>query len=54
MILKDQIPILFPPNLEEFKVLEAEYHDHEAHQYAEINMINSYHVTYLPSKIFKN
>ena len=32
--------------MEEFKILEAEYHDHEAHHYAEINMINSYHVTH--------
>jgi len=44
--IKDGIPILLPKNLEEFKVLEAEYHDHEAHHYAEINMINSYHVTH--------
>jgi len=48
--IKDDIPILLPPNLEEFKVLEAEYHDHEAHHYGEINMINSYHVTHYNEK----
>ena len=48
--IKDKIPILLPPNLEKFKVLEAEYHDHEAHHYGEINMINSYHVTYYNEK----
>ena len=48
--IKDEIPILLPPNLEEFKVLEASYHDQEAHHYAEINMINSYHVTHYIEK----
>ncbi len=48
--IKDEIPILLPPNLEEFKVLEASYHDQEAHHYGEINMINSYHVTHYIEK----
>ena len=48
--IKDDIPILLPQNLEEFKVLEAAYHDQEAHQYAEINMIDSYHVTHYIEK----
>ncbi|MDA9210900.1 methyltransferase domain-containing protein [Methylophilaceae bacterium] len=51
--IKSQIPILLPPNLEEFKVLEAEYHDHEAHHYGEINMVNSFHVTYYHQKYLK-
>ena len=48
--IKDGIPILLPKNLEKFKALEAEYHDHEAHHYGEINMINSYHVTHYNEK----
>jgi len=48
--VKDNIPILLPDNLAEFKKLEAEYHDNEAHHYGEINMINSYHVTYYHQK----
>ena len=48
--IRDGIPILLPPNLEEFKVLEAEYHDKEAHHYGEINMIDSYHVTHYIDK----
>ena len=55
--IKNEIPILLPPNLEQFKILEAQYHDHEAHHYGEINMINSYRVTYYHEKylnLFKN
>tara|TARA_B100000795_G_C22751368_1_gene419573 strand:+ start:238 stop:1212 length:975 start_codon:yes stop_codon:yes gene_type:complete len=49
-VVKDEIPILLPSDLEEFKALEAEYHDHEAHHYGEINMINSYYVTFYHQK----
>ena len=52
-VVTDEIPILLPLDLEEFKVLEAEYHDNEAHQYAEINMINSYHVTHYNENYLK-
>jgi len=48
--IKNEIPILLPPNLEQFKILEAQYHDHEAHHYGEINMINSYYVTFYHQK----
>ena len=51
--IKDGIPILLPKNLEKFKALEAEYHDHEAHHYGEINMINSFHVTHYHQKYLK-
>ena len=44
---------MLPSDLEEFKALEAEYHDNEAHQYAEINMINSYHVTHYNENYLK-
>ena len=48
--IKDEIPILLPLELEKFKILEAEYHDHEAHHYGEINMVNSFHVTHYHQK----
>ena len=44
--IKDDIPILLPDNLEDFKIMEAAYHDLEAHHYSEINMTGSYHVNY--------
>jgi ubiquinone/menaquinone biosynthesis C-methylase UbiE len=40
----DGIPILLPPQLEEFKKHEAEYHSKEAAEYAERNMKFSYRV----------
>ena len=51
--IKDGIPVLLPSKLDKFKVLEAEYHDHEAHQYSEINMTDSYRVTFYHEKYLK-
>ena len=51
--IKDGIPVLLPVKLDSFKLLEAEYHDHEAHQYSEINMTDSYRVTFYHEKYIK-
>ena len=42
----DGIPVLLPNKLDEFKQLEADYHDIESKSYAETNMIASYRVVY--------
>lgn len=41
----DGIPILLPPQLEEFKMLEAEYHSNEADEFAERHLKFSYRVS---------
>jgi len=41
----DGIPILLPPQLEEFKILEAEFHTKEANEFAERNFKFSYRVS---------
>ena len=51
--IKDGIPILLPTKLDKFKQLEAEYHNHEAHHYSEINMTDSYRVTFYHEKYLK-
>ena len=51
--IKDGIPILLPTKLDKFKQLEAEYHNHEAHHYSEINMTDSYRVTFYHEKYIK-
>lgn len=49
----DDIPILLPAKLDDFKRLEAEYHDIESSSYAEINMISSYRVVYHHDRYLK-
>jgi ubiquinone/menaquinone biosynthesis C-methylase UbiE len=41
----DGIPILLPPQMEEFKTLEAKYHSNEANEFAERHMKFSYRVS---------
>lgn len=41
----DGIPILLPPQLEEFKMLEAEFHTNEASEFSERNFKFSYRVS---------
>ena len=48
----DGIPVLLPPKLDEFKKLEAEYHDTESDSYDEINMLSSYRVVYHHGLLF--
>ena len=50
----DGIPILLPHKLDEFKQLEADYHDIESDSYAEINMISSYRVVYHHEKYLEH
>jgi len=50
----DGIPILLPHKLDEFKKLEADYHDIESDSYAEINMISSYRVVYHHEKYLEH
>jgi len=48
------IPILLPHILEDFKKLEAEYHDTESDSYDEINMLSSYRVVYQHEKYLEH
>ena len=50
----DGIPVLLPPKLDEFKKLEAEYHDTESDSYDEINMLSSYRVVYHHEKYLEH
>jgi|TARA_B110000879_G_scaffold211548_1_gene304630 ubiquinone/menaquinone biosynthesis C-methylase UbiE len=52
--VEDGIPILLPPKLDEFKKLEAEYHDTESDSYDEINMLSSYRVVYHHEKYLEH
>lgn len=52
--VEDGIPILLPNKLEDFKKLEAEYHDMESDTYDEINMLSSYRVVYHHEKYLKH
>jgi ubiquinone/menaquinone biosynthesis C-methylase UbiE len=51
--IDDGIPILLPHNIDEFKRLEAEYHDVESDSYSETNMISSFRVVYYHEKYLK-
>ena len=42
--VEDGIPILLPPNLDKFKVIEAEFHSREADEFVERHMRFSYRV----------
>ena len=42
--VEDGIPILLPPTLDEFKVMEAEFHSKDADEYVERHMKHSYRV----------
>jgi ubiquinone/menaquinone biosynthesis C-methylase UbiE len=52
--VEDGIPILLPPTLDEFKVMEAEFHSKEADEFTERHMKHSYRVARYHDDYLKN